>query len=350
VLDTPANEDVMRLLELDSITREVLRKRTQREEDVHSKESEAKTALDKLQRKGQEVFVKQEAVRTLKSEIERVEADIKAHDSLMLSDGYDWDGRQRALDTDVEQAQTDKVGGGSIGDIFKKVVQKIETEHDPKCIVCSQSLPESARATIKRKYDQFLNHQRQGNDLEHRLQTARDAASKHRRSHEQWQSYRKQKASELPATEQTLDKLKGEQATLKRQHEQARASRQPPTRIRASSSSRDAAGCGERVRLRPRPRSGGQCAGRPLSVVAFARRRRSLVVGRLFVLLVPAAGERGDGPQGPRGEEQGPDARRRPSQVHLQGAAGRAGRDGAHAVGHAERDAHGDSAARHCAR
>ena len=48
---------------------------------------------------------------------------------------------------------------------------------------------------------------------------ARTKANKHKRAHEQFLACKKQKNSEIPATQQMLDKLKGEQMTLKREHE-----------------------------------------------------------------------------------------------------------------------------------
>ena len=84
VFDISSEDDVRRLLEMDSIGREHIRRRGNREEAVDSKEAALKVVEEKLRKKQQEVYVKQEAVRTLQADVGRVEEELQKADALLL--------------------------------------------------------------------------------------------------------------------------------------------------------------------------------------------------------------------------------------------------------------------------
>ena len=56
-------------------------------------------------------------------------------------------------------------------------------------------------------------------DIDAQLADARTVAAKHKRSYDVWTVCKKQRVSELPATQVSLERLKTEQQDLKREHE-----------------------------------------------------------------------------------------------------------------------------------
>ena len=218
VLDVPHNDDVMRLLEMDSIAREMLRRRQQKDDDVLAKETEAKQAHEKYTRKQNEVYVKQEALRTAEDEVQRVEGELSSIDSLMLTEGYDWEGQQKEMEEKVEEISDRKFGGAQMIKFVEKAIEKAEAS--ATCVLCNQKCDAAAKGSIKKRADQIRDKAiNLPGQSETDLHEARTKANKHKRAHEQFLACKKQKNSEIPATQQMLDKLKGEQMTLKREHE-----------------------------------------------------------------------------------------------------------------------------------
>lgn len=166
--------------------------------------------------------VKQEAMRTLESDVARVEAELQSTDSLMLTEGYDWDGKQAELDGKIDDIATSRDGGTHILDFLKKALDRTHRP-DANCMLCATKLTDSAKECIKTKHDQMKTKvdtgRSGGRNLEAELSEAREHSRKHKRAQEQWTVAKRQKQSELPATQQTLDKLKQEQQALKREHD-----------------------------------------------------------------------------------------------------------------------------------
>lgn len=216
VLDVATDEDLQRMLDLETLSREVIRKRQAREETVGEKEHELKTAEERAQKKAQEVFVKQEAIRGLDQQATEAETALRAVNTLMTSDTYQWEARQAALDGLVTKKEGEKVEGKGVLTFFERGKRKLD---DPNacCLMCNQTLGSDAKEYVTLKYTQLRDKVARSSDeeCERQLERAKDDSRKHRRAHEQYEVFKRQRLEELPAAQETLSTLKEQQLALK---------------------------------------------------------------------------------------------------------------------------------------
>ena len=221
VMDVPHAEDVMRMLEQDSLQRELTRRKVMREEEVLLKEREAGHASEKFQRKNSEVYLKQEALRNIEQQIHDDEGEVRKTDELMLQENYDFDGKLQALEQRQKEAETEKAEGAGLRYVFERAVAKLGTEH--KCIVCTQTTDASSEAKIRNKLE-TLKRKTEANGAERsevdmQVDAAIEATRKHKHAMETWKVLKRRKTSEQPAMSANLERLKAESAQLKKAHE-----------------------------------------------------------------------------------------------------------------------------------
>ena len=215
-LDVPDVDAVLTMLERGTLHQMLVRKKNEREEDLQSKDAEVKAHEERLKRKEQECYVKAEAKRRLEEKVESDEAALKAIDTLMLSEGYDWEGRQNDRDAKVEEVQETRQGGKAM----LLMLDKHSNESISTCNICGQGLTEHTRAYSKRRHEIMKNAIADASQLDNDLRAAQEAQQKHKRARTIWSELKKTKDADLPATMQTLESKREEASAMK--HELAR--------------------------------------------------------------------------------------------------------------------------------
>ena len=156
-----------------------------REDEVEAKARGVAAVNERLNRKASEVYAKQEQLKHLDAEVATGEASLKAIDSLMLTDAYDWDGRQRALDEDVEATQVKRAESGGVLSMMEMQQKKCDNKRDAACMLCSQAFTDAARAYLDNKCAMMRTNVANSHLIDEELRKKADASRKHKRGHEQ---------------------------------------------------------------------------------------------------------------------------------------------------------------------
>lgn len=216
VLDVTSDDSVMALLERELLSSALVRKRAARDEDAATKENEVKAHETRKNRKETECHVKNESRKRLEEKIAADEAKLKAVDTLMVAESYDWDTRQQELEAKVEERGVAAHDGSSM---LKMLEKHIPPNNRDKCFLCEQGLSEPIKQGIKRKAD-MLRGQLGGPgsvNAQQGLAEAQENLRRHKEARMIAAQLRRDRDAELPATQQNLDGHRAELATLQQE-------------------------------------------------------------------------------------------------------------------------------------
>ena len=93
------------------LEREVGKHKHQREQEREQKEREARDAASKVEQCKSRILVKTEEVVRTRGAKERIENELKALDTLMLQDDYNFEGDMRRLEGEIEKAHGESQAG-----------------------------------------------------------------------------------------------------------------------------------------------------------------------------------------------------------------------------------------------
>ena len=219
LIDVPLADDVLRMLEQNTLVSSLSRKKNQREEEASEKEGEVQAALDKAQKKSYDVHAKQEQLRELQCKHNEEEERVRQADPAMLQEHYDGSVKLHQLEEALVEKQ--EALTGEEGLLTTMIKAKDRALSHGKCLVCAQTVGDDQKNKIDDKIKRIQAMLAAGPQKKDEVTEAEEKLAKHKRMAELGEVVKKRRLNELPAMEQMFEQAKSEHAALKRELEGA---------------------------------------------------------------------------------------------------------------------------------